>query len=133
MYKIPSEKVKALAKILALMWSDRKRYLAITYRYCMDTPISDVKYILDKSYQKTKNSINRAYKTYDIELLCELPEYTITHEVKEAFKEVNGRWKCRWCGRLVSKRGRTQHLLKYHSWELEEEARKFLLLIGWKK
>jgi hypothetical protein len=128
MYKLDNEKVKAMSKIVALMLSDKRKYLALIYHYCLQTPLSDIKIILGKSYAKTKNSLSRANKVYDIDLLCSLSEDVIEYEAKEVFKEVNGRYKCKWCGRYITKRGRTQHLLKYHAWEIEEIAKKYLLI-----
>jgi len=124
------DKVKAMSKILALILGDRKRYLALVYHYCFDTPVSDVKYILDKSYQKTKNSLSKSDKVYDIKMLCDLPQEIAEVENVEVFKEVNGRYKCKWCGRYVTKRGRIQHLLKYHYERLESDAVKYLTLIS---
>jgi len=125
-----SKKIEKMSKIVALMLGDKRKYLALVYHYCLDTPLSDIKYILGKSYSKTKNSLSKANKTYDIKLLCKLTEDVIEYEAKEVFKEVNGRYKCKWCGRYVTKRGRIQHLLKYHKWELEEIAKKYLLIIS---
>ena len=124
-----NKKVENMKKIFALMLGDKKKYLAITYRYCLDTPLKDVKVILGKSYTKTKNALSKADKVYNIELLCKLSEDVIEYEAREVFKEVNGRYRCKWCGRYVTKRGRVQHLLKYHDEILKEIAEKYAIIL----
>ena len=101
-------------KTVALALADFTKFTIIHLHYCSNISLSRLAEMFKISYTKLKNSISKAPEIYDIDYMCsDFPlEHTAT--LMPFYKEVNGRYKCMYCGRYVAKRGRTLHILTVH-------------------
>jgi len=122
-----------LAKIFALLLGNKKKFLALAYRVCLDIPVKDLKPLLGRSYQSSKYVVYGGLRHYDADLLCEVFTYAFRYDNIEVYTKVGKTYVCNWCGRAVTENGRVKHLIRYHKKDLrriEKEFKEFLASKG---
>ena len=125
--------ISRLAKVFALLLGDKKKFLALAYKVCLDVPVKDLKILLGLSYKDSKYTIYSGLKNYDMGLLCKVFTYAFKYDNIEVYSKAGKMYVCNWCGRVVKENGRVKHLIRYHKKDLrklEKEFKEFLASRG---
>ena len=125
--------ISRLSKIFALLLGNKKKFLALAYRECLDIPVKDLKPLLGSSYQSSKYTVYGGLKSYDRNLLCKVFTYAFKYDNIEVYSKAGKMYVCNWCGRVVKENGRVKHLIRYHKKDLrklEKEFKEFLASRG---
>jgi hypothetical protein len=101
-------------KTVALALADFSRFTMIYLHYCSRVSYSRIAEVFRISSNQLKKSISKAHEVYDVDYMCHEFPLELVLSLTPFFKEKNGRYKCLYCGRYVTKRGRTQHILSMH-------------------